>query len=423
MALLSNAAKTNLLESYPRVHSVGESKRDGEPIIVLSIPHGATTTNLPETVEGYRTEIAEREPETRHSGYESAHRPVQPGLETSNKDIDGGNGSIGYVMRDGNDYYITSNFHVWDSDDGKVGDRIIQPGFGNADENDVVAHFAGSKYFHQADVDLAWARLSAGVSAKINLYKIGARPKGKRDPIVGWPVVKSGQRTGVTTGEITETGVSLRASPNAVAHNQFRCTPMSNHGDSGSAIMTNDGNNDALGLVWGGGGETTLCCPIDAVESASGLTLVTADDVDGHTYQGLPRDAYRYCGDAAGVYNDWRAGRIDTTQFARRTPRGHGTASLTLGDCWNGYPKDQLVYCGPDENQELYRRWVVGDLSTSGFARRTDRGAGTNQIHAGACGNPVDEEAGDGGTGGGNASMSLLALGVAGYALSRDGDD
>lgn len=422
MTLLSNAAKTNLLESYPRVHSVGESERNGDPIVVLSVPHGTTAATLPETVEGYPVEVVEREPETRHSGFEARHRPVQPGIETANTDIPGGNGSIGYVMRDGNDYYITSNYHVWDSDDGQIGDRIVQPGVNKTTPaEDTIAHFAGSKYFHQADVDLAWARLSAGVSARINLFEIGARPKGKRDPTVGWPTVKSGQRTGVTTGEIVETGVSLRASPNAVAHNQFRCTPMSNHGDSGSPIMTNDGNNDALGLIWGGGSETTLCCPIDAVESASGLTLVTADDVDGHTHRGLPRDAYHYCGDEAGTYNDWRAGRIDTQQFARRTARGHGTASLTLGDCWNGYPKEQLVYCGPDENQALFRRWVVGDLSTSGFAQRTPRGQGTNQIHAGACGNPVDEETGsDGGT---NASMSLLVLGVAGYALTRDGDD
>ncbi len=131
-------------------------------------------------------------------------------------------------------------------------------------------------------VDAAVARLEQGAAFTQSYLPTRQQPapNGSGAPQVGDKVFKIGRTTGLTNGTIT--AVSTVVGP--VAYDPGNCwfnqqfeivgdhgTMFSDHGDSGSAIVSTTG--EVLGLLFAGNGTQTYACPIQTVLAALNCTL------------------------------------------------------------------------------------------------------------------------------------------------------
>lgn len=224
------------------------------------------------------------------------HRPLRPGLSIAHVDVTAG--TIGAFVTpvdgDGSQVHVLSNNHVLaDSDRGRTGDPVIQPGpaDGGADPGDRVATLASIVPLdldRPNIVDAATALLDDGIDVD------GRYPAG---PLRGWAdalddieVEKVGRTTGVTRGRVSaiELDDVMVEYPVGVVdfENQIEvsgsATAFSAGGDSGSVVYRPD-TLDLIGLLFAGserGGENgqglTYCNPISDVLSRLGMRPVEA---------------------------------------------------------------------------------------------------------------------------------------------------
>jgi hypothetical protein len=231
------------------------------------------------------------------------YRPAPGGVSIGHRDITAG--TLGcLVKRDGGtETLILSNNHVLaDSNNARIGDPILQPGpidGGNLPE----AHLANLLDFvpirfsdpePPSDCQFAQgviALLNAGcriissrtryrivrIQAQENLVDAAiARPLNREDvrgdvleigtirgvveAQLGTAVRKSGRTTGVTTGEILQVDVTadVQYGQGRAARftDQLLAGPMSQGGDSGSAVLDTD--NRLVGLLFAGSENTTV---------------------------------------------------------------------------------------------------------------------------------------------------------------------
>ena len=114
-------------------------------------------------------------------------------------------------------------------------------------------------------------------------------------------VTKYGRTTGETPGEVDAINATIRicykprgpfmCGQVAVFVGQVVITPgtFSAGGDSGSGIVTNDGNLNPVALLFAGSSSHTIANPIDAVLSAFGVTV---DDGSGGTGNSSPTSSF-----------------------------------------------------------------------------------------------------------------------------------
>ena len=233
-------------------------------------------------------------------------RPLVCGLQIQNFDDDSRQGifaqraiivgSIGCFVKKGTKTFILSNNHVVAGENrGKKNDRILQEGavqFNIAQNVASLGTFVpiqfspagasvlkGNVVFN--DIDAGLAQLVSGTKAK-NQYLSGRKEKppssigvAKRDELVS----KVGRTTGPTHGKITSIAtivgpVEYDGKP-AWFRNSIEIEGIgmqfSDHGDSGSAIVNEQG--ELVALLYAGNGTQTYACPIDAVLGALGVTL------------------------------------------------------------------------------------------------------------------------------------------------------
>lgn len=280
--LISHEAKANVLAIHPDVMSVGEGTGDSGPEVVVMIERTSDMDEsaIPNTIEGYHVRV-ERSPRiTPHGHHRSKVRPIAPGASVSNVDTDkGGNGTMGWLLTDGSDVYVSSNHHVLAAGGAEAGDRIIVPGVSDGGLDDVegshVADYADETYFSETEADLAWGTLRDGVGADpVPLHL--PEPAGKSDPEVGDTIHKTGRTTGTVTATVEQVNVSVSfPDSDVIATNQAVSTAYGDPGDSGSPLMAErDGTYYATGMHWGGSGEKDLFMPISAVEDASGMSVI-----------------------------------------------------------------------------------------------------------------------------------------------------
>jgi hypothetical protein len=131
-------------------------------------------------------------------------------------------------------------------------------------------------------VDAAMAKLEQGVAFTQTYLPAHQQPalQGIGVPRVGDKVFKIGRTTGLTNGTIT--AVAIVVGPiaydpgNCWFNQQFEIvgdqgTMFSDHGDSGSAILSTTG--EVLGLLYAGNGTQTYACPIQTVLAALNCNL------------------------------------------------------------------------------------------------------------------------------------------------------
>lgn len=282
---------------------------------------------VPKVLDGIKTDVVETgllrafgtSPEPAAGlGPRDRWRPiVRPGVSIGHYRVTAG--TFGCLVRRGGEIFILSNNHVLaNTNKGKAGDAILQPApsdngmaddriatlfdfvpldFGTAPPEctfadmitkllNYVAGAFGSKHKLQAvkqtpgvnQVDAALARpLSPSLVSNEILY-IG-KPVGAGEATLGTAVQKTGRTTGYTQGVITQIDATLRieyeeGAASALFTGQLVASPMSQPGDSGSAVL--DMDRRIVGLLFAGSEGATIINPIDQVLAALNVELVAS---------------------------------------------------------------------------------------------------------------------------------------------------
>ena len=296
-------------------YKISQGVNTGELSLIVSVTHkvdpGALTAEdlVPRVLDGVKTDVVETGVlRAFELGPRDRWRPVvPPGVSIGHHDITAG--TFGCLVRREEEVYILSNNHVLaDMNRGQQGDAILQPGaadggtagdrvatladyvpldFGTAQPECPIAEWSarllnyvagalGSSHQLQVvkrtagvnRVDAALARpLSPDLVTNEILY-IGA-PSGAGTATLGTEVQKTGRTTSRTQGTITQIDATLRVNyggPTALFTGQLVAGPMSQPGDSGSAVL--DMDRRVVGLLFAGSDAATVINPIDEVLSA-----------------------------------------------------------------------------------------------------------------------------------------------------------
>lgn len=329
---LDDAVKA-LFGTDPRIQSVGIGRHgDGYGFRVVKnaakiLPISAKVDPTPSHIANVPITIVNSHAELRHlvkvpsSGpgspgaasvvpEQGKHRPLVCGLQIQNFDDDDRQGEIAkgiiiigtlgcFVRMASGATAILSNNHVVAGQGRGIrgSDRILQPGGAAVGVGDQVATLAdfvplnaspagaspasGTAIFN--DVDAGIASLDSGVAFVQDYLSSRALtpPKGTAVASVGDQVFKVGRSTGLTHGRITDVATTV----GSIAYDFGDCwfrrsitiegndgTLFSDHGDSGSAIL--DASGEVVGIVYAGNDTQTYACPIGAVLTALGCTLI-----------------------------------------------------------------------------------------------------------------------------------------------------
>ncbi len=203
-------------------------------------------------------------------------------------------GTLGALVSRGGKQFILSNNHVLaDTDAGKVGDVITQPGLvdNNCDPGAGVATLTQWTTLKNpggtAVADAALAQVTSGaVDPAGAILQLGSVSGGTadaappasttEDPVIGMTVAKSGRTTGLECSTITSTNVSVSVQyedtcgsttgPVVTYSNQVEIdsTTFSDAGDSGSLIVDSQ-TAEPVALLFAGGSGATIGNPINTV--------------------------------------------------------------------------------------------------------------------------------------------------------------
>jgi hypothetical protein len=220
----------------------------------------------------------------------SRYRPAPIGVSTGHPAITAG--TIGArVVDPSGSLYALSNNHVYaNQNNALIGDTVLQPGTydGGTNPADAIGTlydfeplmFDGSNNTMDAAIALSSAA-NLGNSTLADGY--GTPSETPVAAFVGLPVKKYGRTTSMTQGQVSEVNVTVTVCYEVVSIfcvksarfvNQISITPggFSAGGDSGSLVVTQDGNNP-VGLLFAGSSTRTLATPIGTVLTRFGVTI------------------------------------------------------------------------------------------------------------------------------------------------------
>jgi len=275
---------------------------------------------LPSTVQGVPVDVNATGVIYAQQSPTGKFRPAPGGVSVGHFQITAG--TLGIWVRKNNKYYILSNNHVLaNSNDGSIGDAILQPGPYDGGTNPadqigtlsefVQIQFEGSGGGSSCPIARFFASvLNAGAAAVGSSTRLTptvvrvatqaannlvdaaiAEPLNQNDvrneilnigavtataeATLGMNVKKMGRTTGFTTGNIIQvdvtSSVSYGTGKTAVFTDQLMAGAMSQGGDSGSAVVSSD--NKLVGLLFAGSTSTTIINRIQNVFSALNITL------------------------------------------------------------------------------------------------------------------------------------------------------
>lgn len=291
--------------------------------IICSVEHKMPKAQLsskdlvPPEIDGIKTDVVETGRIHSLNAHLQRHRPAPGGVSIGHRDITAG--TLGCVVKKDGTRVILSNNHVLaNSNSATIGDAILQPGpadggkypddhianllefipitmlsggtggsscpiaSGFASALNLFAAATGSETrLHPVKIQAGENLVDAAIAVPLNdadvsdeILDIGAIA-GMGTAILGMAIQKSGRTTQYTTGTIDQVDVTVDVSYGAgqVARftDQLLAGPMSQGGDSGSAILDNDKN--LVGLLYAGSETSTIMNRIENVFAALGLTL------------------------------------------------------------------------------------------------------------------------------------------------------
>ena len=274
---------------------------------------------VPQQFDGITTDVIETGRIRAFANHQQRHRPAPGGVSIGHRDITAG--TLGCVVKKNGQRVILSNNHVLaNSNAAQIGDAILQPGpydggkypddhianllefipismtssggggggsscpiaKGVASVLNVAAAITGSKSRLQAVTTRATDNIvDAAIALPLNdadisddILDIGAIA-GMLPGGLGMAIQKSGRTTEYTTGTIDQIDVTVDVQYGAgqIARftDQLLAGPMSQGGDSGSAVLDND--KKLVGLLFAGSDTTTIINRMENVFTALGLTL------------------------------------------------------------------------------------------------------------------------------------------------------
>lgn len=212
------------------------------------------------------------------------HRPAPNGVSLGHPDITAG--TLGCLVTKGGTTYILSNNHVMANENQSSPNApILQPGpFDGgiaADQIATLSDWVDIIFSTSANnvVDAAIAAVNpADVTGETVSY--GAPLSTTVSAAIRMSVTKYGRTTSSTTGKVQglnatvnvgyDTGTARFVDQIVIGGGGF-----SSGGDSGSLIVVNNGSdaNKPVGLLFAGGGGSTIANPIDDVLGAFGVTI------------------------------------------------------------------------------------------------------------------------------------------------------
>lgn len=273
----------------------------------LSLVQLSESARVPAVLGGVPTDVVETGMIFALQDPTEKMRPARPGISIGHYQITAG--TLGCLVQRGGQVFILSNNHVLaNSNAAQVGDAILQPGPADggtsADQIGTLEQFipigfgispgCGCSPFGvlrgllgtpkaqinepgNNTVDCAIAKPLSADLVNPDILNIGI-PTGAGLATLGTPVQKSGRTTGHTTDQITQIDVTVSVNYGgtnvAVFTNQLMAGPMSQGGDSGSAVL--DMNRQVVGLLFAGSTSTTIMNPIQFVLDALQVQIVTA---------------------------------------------------------------------------------------------------------------------------------------------------
>jgi len=327
MAAISANARATLLAK--RNVKATYTRQDGTVVVVVSkklpIAGLAPVDVVPRAVEGRPTDVviwgeirAPRDPVAAPQTFTQKMRPTPGGFSVGHKDITAGTLGI-WVMKNGRPHILSNNHVLANSNEATAGDWILQPGRADGGSITDSGFFAAKltefvKILHE-DPGNGGGELPPGCLDMIpwrpstqgalegdypNLMDSGlaeefggtytpeihgfGRPVAIRDATIGEHVKKAGRTTEFTEGVVEATDLTVEVSYNyftALFEEQLLIIsaggPFSQGGDSGSAILSYDGNA-LVGLLFAGGTmsdgrDVTIACKAPLVQAKHGFTL------------------------------------------------------------------------------------------------------------------------------------------------------
>ncbi len=312
-------ARSNLVATGIGYKIRGGEKRPNLSIVCsvikkLPVSNLSARDMIPTTVNNIPTDVVETGPIRALQFHTAKYRPAPGGVSIGHRDITAG--TLGCLVKKSGQIFILSNNHVLgNSNEASPGDPILQPGpyDGGKYPDDLIANlqefvpisfeeqpgqcsltrglaslFNGIvRIFGSLDrlkavriraeenkVDAAIARPLNDEDVRSEILEIGM-VKGLAQGELGMAIKKSGRTTGLTTGEIQQVDVTVNVQYGAgrIARfsDQLLAGPMSQGGDSGSAVL--DNSNNLIGLLFAGSDNSTIINRIENVFSALELSL------------------------------------------------------------------------------------------------------------------------------------------------------
>jgi hypothetical protein len=286
--------------------------KDGHTAVIVLLKSRAGAKAIPKTLDGVPVVVEVTGPIHAYKGKPGGGanhtarqtRPIQLGVSGGNAyDLANGyccSGTLGALVAKGGSLYILSNSHVLcgdiassagDPDVAKIGDPIDQPGLVDVScqdrPSDYVANLSTlTSLVPPTNVDCAIAKIISGmVRTDGSILEIGTISSQTVSASIRQKVKKSGRTSGLTRGKVTGLNATVNVGYEDECNgNSFTVLytgqiliggGLSQPGDSGSLVVEDVNNNPrAVGLLYAGGGGTTVANPIDEVLSYLGATLV-----------------------------------------------------------------------------------------------------------------------------------------------------
>ncbi len=302
-------------------YQVAQGLRTAELCVVCSVTKKLSMAQLsprdvvPKSIDGIPTDVVQTGRIRALQSRTGRHRPAPGGISIGHRSITAG--TLGCLVRKDGMPVILSNNHVLaNSNDAEAGDPVLQPGpiDGGQFPDD---HIADLKEFVpinfrepeppsqcptaraviaalnmlcraissntryqvvtlETEENLVDAAIATPLETTIvadEILQIGTI-QGVAEADLGTVVKKSGRTTGLTTGEILQVDVTADVDYGGGRTARFRdqllAGPMSQGGDSGSAVL--DDSDNLVGLLFAGSDNTTIINRISHVFSALGVS-------------------------------------------------------------------------------------------------------------------------------------------------------
>ena len=261
----------------------------GKPVVKILLEREGVA-GIPSTVDGIPVEVMVTG-KIYAQALTKRYRPVPIGVSVGNNG-ECAAGTIGCVVYKGTTPYILSNNHVLARENtASIGEDIVQPGrYDNkpkcankvstdkiADLSDFVPIVFSTSANNRVDAAIAQLSTTDFTCATLPAY-YGFPGTTSVTATVGLAVKKVGRTSSLSTGSVTAVNATVNVGYSAGTARfvgQILTTSISRSGDSGSLVVTNDANNNPVGLLFAGSSSVTVVNPIGDVLSALNVTICT----------------------------------------------------------------------------------------------------------------------------------------------------